>query len=97
MSQNLQYNKINKNNGRPQMPCPHCQATTLRIRSSQQNHPLLKKIWLQCPNLMCGFTCGGHIEITHTISPSAMPNPSIHLPTLKELMEHKAANDEENE
>ena len=32
-----------------------------------------------------------HIEITHTISPSAAPDPKIHIPTLLEL---KATNDE---
>ena len=96
MQQNLEYNKINKNNGRPQILCPHCQVSKLRIRSSEQNHPLLKVLWLQCPNLLCGFTCGGHIELTHTISPSATPNSSIYLPTLKQLQQLKAANDEEH-
>lgn len=85
------YNKINKNNSRPQITCPHCKSTNLKIRSSEQRHPLLKDVWLTCPNLFCGFTCGGHIEITHTISPSAAPDPKIHIPTLLEL---KSANDE---
>jgi len=72
------YNKINKNNSRPQLVCPHCKVTNLKIRSSEQRHPLLKDVWLTCPNLFCGFTCGGHIE-------------KIHIPTLLEL---KSANDE---
>lgn len=79
---------------RPQLLCPHCAANNLRIRSSNQKHPLLKTIFLQCPNIYCGFTCSGNIEITHEISPSAMPNPEIKLMTLKEITGRKAANDE---
>ena len=78
---------------RPQLLCPHCKATNLRIRSSEQKHSLLKSIFLQCPNIFCSFTCGGNIEITHEISPSAIPNPEIKLITLKELALRKAAND----
>lgn len=88
------YNTINKNNSRPQIICPHCKSNNLKIRSSEQRHPLLKDVWLTCPNLFCGFTCGGHIEITHTISPSASPDAKIHIPTLLEI---KAANDEKRE
>lgn len=77
-----------------QFKCPHC-VSALAIRSSREEHAILKTLWFQCSNVHCGFTCGGHIEITHTISPSAIPNPSIQLPTLKELLELKAANDEE--
>ena len=76
---------------RPQMLCPHCQAANLKIRSSEPKHPFLKVIWLQCPNHFCGFTCGGNIEITHTVSPSAMPNPDVQLPTLKQIQELKSA------
>ena len=87
-----------KETSRPQLLCPHCQLTNVKIRSSEQDHLLLKKIWFQCKNILCGFTCGGNIEITHTISPSATPDRSIYLPTLKELSKLKAANDgfEEN-
>ena len=86
-----------KNNARPQLLCPHCTATNLRIRSSNQKHPLLKTIFLQCPNIYCGFTCSGNIEITHEISPSALPNPEVKLMTLKEITGRKAANDENME
>ena len=82
---------------RPQILCPHCRLANLRIRSSEQVHPLLKKIWLQCDNLHCGFTCGGNIEITYQISPSVIPNCNIRLQTLDEIKAaRKAANDENN-
>ncbi|WP_336032979.1 ogr/Delta-like zinc finger family protein [Acinetobacter bereziniae] len=92
MSQTQLQLKINKSSSRPQLLYPHCQSTNLRIRSSEQNHPLLKNIWLRCPNLFCGSTCGGNIEITHQISPSATPNPSFN-----EVILLKVANDENME
>jgi len=58
---------------------------------------LIKTIFLQCPNIYCGFTCSGNIEITHEISPSAAPNPEVNLMTLKEITGRKAANDENME
>ncbi|WP_228146954.1 ogr/Delta-like zinc finger family protein [Acinetobacter sp. ANC 4204] len=88
------FNKINKNNSRPKLVCPHCKTTVLKIRTSEQKHPLLKEIRLQCPNLSCSFSCVGHIELIYTLSPSATPDPSVQLPTIQELKELKAANDE---
>lgn len=64
--------------GSPQMNCPHCGAK-LQIRSSKYQHILLKQIWLRCKNVECGFTCAGNIDITHQISPSAIPNPAVQL------------------
>ncbi|ELO6156185.1 ogr/Delta-like zinc finger family protein [Escherichia coli] len=90
----ISYNTINKNNSRPKMVCPHCKTSVLKIRTSEQKHALLKEIRLQCPNLTCSFSCVGNIELIYTLSPSAMPDPSIQLPTIQQLKERKAANDE---
>ncbi len=68
--------------GKHQLYCPHCSAK-LTIRSSKQQHVLLRSIWLQCSNVMCGFTGAGIIEITHQISPSSQKNPDINLKKLK--------------
>lgn len=76
------------------MVCPHCKTSVLKIRTSEQKHALLKEIRLQCPNLICSFSCVGNIELIYTLSPSAMPDPSIQLPTIQQLKERKAANDE---
>ena len=76
------------------MICPHCKTSVLKIRTSEQKHLLLKEIRLQCPNLACSFACVGNIELTYVLSPSATPDPAIQLPTLKELKERKAANDD---
>lgn len=86
-----------KTTARPQLRCPHCKENNLRIRSSEQEHALLKKIFLQCPNLFCSFSCGGIIEITHEISPSAIPDANVRLRTFKELTSRQAANDDSAE
>ena len=85
---------FHQSNSRPQLKCPHCEKVNLKIRHSEQRHPLLKAIWFQCPNLFCGFTGGGNLEITHQISPSAIPNAEVSLMTFKALTERKAANDD---
>ena len=64
------------------MPCPHCHGPA-RVRTSELPHPLMKKLTYQCQNVACGHTFVGHLEITHTLSPSATPNPAIDLPLSK--------------
>ena len=59
--------------------CPHC-GESLWIRSSEQVDPLLKRLYGQCTNLRCGFTAQGFLTWDAELSPSAMPNPEIHLP-----------------
>ena len=83
-----------KTTARPQLLCPHCKAANLQIRSSIQEHILLKTLFLQCRNVLCGFTGRGNIEITHEISPSAVPDCNVKLRTFKELTSHQAANDD---
>ncbi|MFT0694129.1 ogr/Delta-like zinc finger family protein [Acinetobacter bereziniae] len=65
------------------MICPHCEANTLMIRSSKQQHPLFKVIYFQCRDVLCGFTCQAHLEIKYQISPPALENPEISLPSVK--------------
>ncbi|RSC23027.1 hypothetical protein EGS47_09850 [Acinetobacter sp. FDAARGOS_515] len=82
---------------RPNFKCPHC-GSSMYIRSSRQQHPLLRALGLQCSNFCCGFSAGGNLEITHQISASATPNPIIRLQTLDQInAERKAANDEHME
>lgn len=59
--------------------CPHCLQKSLIVRSSSQECPTLRSLWVQCKNVDCGFTGRGYTEITHEISPSAIPNHSIQL------------------
>lgn len=69
--------------------CAHCRAK-VRIRTSIGEHLLLRTAYLQCTNEACGATFRGAFEITHTLSPSAMPNPSIQLPMAPSAMRREA-------
>lgn len=73
--------------------CPHCTAG-MYIKSSRSVHALLRNIFLQCSNYECSFSAGGILEITHEISPSAIPDANVQLRTIKELTSRQAANDE---
>jgi hypothetical protein len=59
--------------------CPHC-GRGIRVRNSTSDHPLYRIYYLQCTNVACGWTARSEMVITHTLSPSAMPNPAITLP-----------------
>lgn len=59
--------------------CPHCKQG-MRVRNSVGLHPLLRATYIQCSNLNCGATYHGQFEITHQMSPSACPDPSVNLP-----------------
>ena len=59
--------------------CPHCRSK-IRIRTSVGEHIFLRRAYLQCTNEACGFTAIGSFEITHEMSSSGTPNPSINLP-----------------
>lgn len=63
--------------------CPHCNQKTLRVRTSRQEHLLLRRLWVQCNNLNCGWTGIYSCECESELSPSATPNPSIKIPKVK--------------
>lgn len=69
--------------------CPHCQSK-IRIRTSVGEHIFLRRAYLQCTNEACGFTAIGSFEITHEMSPSGTPNPSIQLPEAPIALRRKA-------
>lgn len=61
------------------LKCPNC-GESIRIRNSVAMHPLLRTTYMQCVNVVCGATYRGQVEITHLMSPSGMPNPTVNLP-----------------
>ena len=71
------------------MACPHCQAR-IRIRSSEGLHELMRTAYIQCQNEACGFTATAIFEITAELSPSAMPNASIKLPSADSAARRRA-------
>lgn len=62
--------------------CPHCGARA-STRSSTRMSVLTGHAFYACSNVDCGHTFKAAFEIVGTISPSAMPNPAIVLPTCK--------------
>ena len=59
--------------------CPHC-GSYFPVRSSYEESPILKRVYLQCSNFECGFSAQAFIEIRFELSPSGIPNPEINLP-----------------
>ena len=65
--------------------CPHCDHE-MHIRSTRQDHPLMKTIYFQCININCGATFSASQEIIRQLSPSAVPKSSI----LQQLQVHSS-------
>lgn len=59
--------------------CPHCQ-TRSQIRTSVQVSPVLREMVVVCQDAECGHTFVVHAEAARTLSPSAKPDPDVHLP-----------------
>lgn len=69
--------------------CGHCRSK-VRIRTSSGEHVHLRTAYLQCTNEACGATYRAVFEVTHTLSPSSMPNPSMDLPLAPAAMRREA-------
>ncbi len=63
---------------RSNIACPHCRAAT-RTRTSRSVTGTYRQLTLICLNPECGATYGADLAITHMISPSARPDPSVQL------------------
>ena len=63
----------------PSFDCPHCRSRAF-VRSSAQVAPLVRELDYVCTNHHCGHTFVAQIEAVRTIVPSAMPDPTVHLP-----------------
>ena len=63
----------------PSFDCPHCRARAI-VRSSAQVTDLVRELDYACTNHHCGHTFVAQLEAVRTIVPSAMPNPTVHLP-----------------
>lgn len=65
----------------PNVSCPHCKGKAT-IRGSREIAPLMRDIYYRCrDDLSCGHVFVAQLVISHTITPSARPNPSIVLPS----------------
>lgn len=59
--------------------CPHCHSK-MRIRTSVGEHIFMRISYLQCTNEACGCAIRAEFVMTHELSPSGMPNPTVKLP-----------------
>ena len=76
--------------------CPDCGASLVK-RSSMNKHPLLSRTFLICRNPVCGATFLGVDEITHRLSPSSQPNPTVTLPYAPSALRRVALDDLEQD
>jgi hypothetical protein len=72
--------------------CSHCHAP-VRVRTSEGAHLQLRHLYLECTNLACAATFRGQLEVTHQLSPSGTPNPTVRLPLAPAAMRRKARAD----
>lgn len=70
--------------------CPHCK-TKSQVRTSKDVSVLMRELIYACLNHECGHTFAAFLEVSRTLSPSAMPDPSVYLP-MSEHVRRKIAN-----
>jgi hypothetical protein len=58
------------------MKCPHCHSAAT-TRSSREISALVREVYYQCNNVVCGHTFKAMVEIVKTLSPPALADPAI--------------------
>ncbi|MCL1962480.1 MAG: ogr/Delta-like zinc finger family protein [Desulfovibrionaceae bacterium] len=66
------------------MHCPHCRTMCI-VRSSSVLTRTSRELFFVCMNIDCGHTFSAVMEINRTISPSAIPDPTVVLPMSKHI------------
>lgn len=69
--------------------CPHCR-TRATARTSREMSPTFREVTYQCNNVECGHTYVVNMEFARTLSPSAMPDPTLQLPVSPHVRERGA-------
>ena len=59
--------------------CPHCKSPGI-ARTSEILSATVSRIYYQCVNVACGHTWVATLADEVTISPSALPDPTVNLP-----------------
>ncbi|WP_137936084.1 ogr/Delta-like zinc finger family protein [Chitinivorax sp. B] len=70
--------------------CAHC-GFTANTRSSRYLTEITQEEYFQCSNPVCGHTFRALREHLETLSPSAIPNPHVHLPVANRARLHAIA------
>lgn len=69
--------------------CAHCHSP-MRIRTSEGQHIFLRVAYVQCTNEACGWSVRAEFQMTHELSPSGMPNPTVKLPVADVVIRRQA-------
>ena len=75
--------------------CPHCKHP-MRGRNSVCMHPLMRNVYFECKTITCGAPFGGHMAITHSMSPPTQANPEINLPIADSAMRRAAMKEQDD-
>ncbi|MFC0126443.1 Ogr/Delta-like zinc finger protein [Ralstonia solanacearum] len=59
--------------------CPHCD-NRMHIRTSRAVSLLSRELYVQCPNVVCAYTCVAIVSQVRVVAPSMIPNPQAYLP-----------------
>ncbi|MDF3821691.1 ogr/Delta-like zinc finger family protein [Leptospira sp. 96542] len=70
--------------------CPHCN-TPSTVRTSEQLAPTFTVMYVQCPNLACGFCWRVDAEVVSAMVPSGSPNPQVNVPLSKDAQDRAIA------
>lgn len=60
--------------------CPHCESRGT-LGGSRQITRTYKQFYVHCSNFECGFSWLAEVHVVHSVVPSAMPHPEVHIPT----------------
>lgn len=69
----------------------------MRIRTSEGTHIFLRVAYLQCANEACGWSVRAEFEMTHEMSPSGMPNPTVKLPVAPVALRRQAMKSQDDQ
>lgn len=61
--------------------CPHCESRAV-VEESRKVTRLVRELYFRCTYLDCGATFKSQLGVVAMISPSAMPHPSVILPSV---------------
>jgi hypothetical protein len=63
------------------------------MRTADDQHILMRTLYIECTNLGCGAVFRGEAVITHQLALPVEPNPSVTLPLAPTAMRKKARTD----
>lgn len=59
--------------------CPHCRSRAAFVKSREMSGTM-REVTYRCTNEYCGHVYVAALEVIRTLSPSAIPDPQVHIP-----------------